>query len=61
MNHVDPHVIRTERLLIDALTNLILEEGYDVVNVRKIVQRAGLNRSTFYLHFRDKQDILGCA
>lgn len=54
----DPRVTRTERLLMDALMNLILEEGYDAITVRDIVQKAGMNRSTFYLHFRDKQDIM---
>ena len=58
MNKMDPRVTRTERLLIDALMGLILEEGYDAVTVRDIVQKAGVNRSTFYLHFRDKQDIM---
>lgn len=58
MNYVDPRVARTRRFLMDALMNLILEEGYDSVTVREIVQKAGVNRSTFYLHFRDKQDIL---
>ena len=57
MDRVDPRVARTRRLLIDALIDLIVEEGYDAVTIREIVQKAGVNRSTFYLHFRDKQDI----
>ncbi|MCM3570984.1 TetR/AcrR family transcriptional regulator [Neobacillus mesonae] len=59
MNSVlDPRVIRTRRLLIDALVNLIVVEGYEAVTIREIVRKAGVNRSTFYLHFRDKQDIV---
>ena len=54
----DPRVIRTESLLMDSLMDLVLKEGYEAITVRKIVQKAGVNRSTFYLHFRDKQDIL---
>ncbi|WAH38026.1 TetR/AcrR family transcriptional regulator [Alicyclobacillus dauci] len=57
MNSVDPRVFRTRRLLIDALIELIVDEGYDAVTVREIVRKAEVNRSTFYLHFRDKQDI----
>lgn len=55
---VDPRVIRTRRLLIDALMNIIVEEGIEAVTIREIVRKAEVNRSTFYLHFRDKQDIV---
>ncbi|TJY43903.1 TetR/AcrR family transcriptional regulator [Cohnella pontilimi] len=55
---IDPRVARTRRLLMDTLTELIVEEGYDAITIREIVRKAGVNRSTFYLHFRDKQDIL---
>jgi AcrR family transcriptional regulator len=55
---VDPRVTRTRRLLLDALANLIILEGYEAITVREIVRKAEINRSTFYLHFLDKQDIL---
>lgn len=55
---VDPRVSRTRRLLIEALAKLIVLEGYEAVTIREIVRVAEVNRSTFYLHFRDKQDIL---
>ncbi|WP_436664313.1 TetR family transcriptional regulator [Alicyclobacillus acidoterrestris] len=58
MNGFDRRVARTRRLLIDALIKLIVEDGYDAVTIRGIVKKADVNRSTFYLHFRDKQDIL---
>jgi len=54
----DPRVVRTRRLLIGALIELINEENYEAITVREIVRKAEVNRSTFYLHFRDKQDIL---
>lgn len=55
---VDPRIIRTRRLLINALKDLIISEDVDSVTIRKIVERAEVNRSTFYLHFQDKQDII---
>lgn len=58
MKPIDPRVKRTRRLLIDATMKLIVEEGYKAVTIREIVKVADVNRSTFYLHFRDKQDIL---
>ncbi|WMT40947.1 TetR/AcrR family transcriptional regulator [Paenibacillus sp. D2_2] len=55
---IDPRVTRTRRLLMDALTELIVEEGVEAITVREIVRKAEVNRSTFYLHFRDKQNIV---
>lgn len=37
---------------------LILEQGYDAVTVRDIAERANLGRATFYLHYRDKEELL---
>jgi len=44
-------------MLCDALMELIEEKGFDSVTVRDLTQRAGLNRGTFYLHYRDKFDL----
>ncbi|WP_042475204.1 TetR/AcrR family transcriptional regulator [Bacillus ndiopicus] len=55
---LDPRVIRTRQLLRDALVELIDEQGYEKITVQDITQRATLNRATFYLHYRDKLDLL---
>ncbi|MBZ0291180.1 MAG: TetR/AcrR family transcriptional regulator [Anaerolineae bacterium] len=55
---VDRRVKRTRQLLRDALMELILEKGYDAVTVQDVTDRANLGRATFYLHYRDKEDLL---
>lgn len=55
---MDPRVMRTRQLLRDALVELIDEQGYEKITVQDITQRATLNRATFYLHYRDKLDLL---
>ncbi len=55
---LDPRVRRTRQLLRDALVELIDEQGYEKITVQDITQRATLNRATFYLHYRDKLDLL---
>lgn len=55
---LDPRVVRTRRLLRDALLELISEKGFDAITVQDITERATLHRATFYLHYRDKQDLL---
>jgi AcrR family transcriptional regulator len=54
----DPRVLRTRALLMDALMDLIPEKGYDAITVKDIAERATLNRATFYLHYRNKDDLL---
>lgn len=55
---IDRRVIRTRRALHEALRSLIKEKDYATVTVEEITQRAGLGRATFYLHYRDKEDLL---
>lgn len=49
---------RTRQLLRDALTALILERGYDDITIQDITDKANLGRATFYLHYRDKEELL---
>jgi AcrR family transcriptional regulator len=37
--------------------NLIIEKGYERVSIKDITERAGVDRTTFYLHFKDKHDL----
>ncbi|HSJ87655.1 MAG TPA: TetR/AcrR family transcriptional regulator [Anaerolineales bacterium] len=48
---------RTRHLLSTALVSLIREKGYDSITVSDIIQRANVGRSTFYAHYRDKDDL----
>ncbi len=55
---VDRRVQRTRQLLQDALLALILEKGYAAITIQDILDRATLGRSTFYTHYRDKDELL---
>lgn len=55
---IDPRVRRTRRRLHDALLQLTVERGYDAVTVQHVLDHAETARSTFYAHFRDKDDLL---
>jgi AcrR family transcriptional regulator len=57
----DRRVQKTETLLRDALTSLIREKAYDSIVVKEILDRANVGRSTFYTHFRDKDDLLASS
>lgn len=49
---------RTRRLIAHALVDLMLEQRYDRITVQNIIDRADVGRSTFYAHYRDKEDVL---
>ncbi|HEX2161335.1 MAG TPA: TetR/AcrR family transcriptional regulator [Thermoleophilaceae bacterium] len=49
------HEVQRGRLL-DALAEVISEEGYLDTTVHKILKRAGISRRTFYEIFTDKED-----
>jgi len=57
-NKIDRRVIRTRRQLREALLSLILEKGYDGVTIEEITDRADVGRTTFYLHYKDKEELL---
>jgi len=45
-------------LLHGAFASLIREKPYDEIVVQEILDRANVGRSTFYMHFRDKDELL---
>lgn len=54
----DRRIQKTTNLLREALVSLIAEKPYDSIVVKEILDRANVGRSTFYMHFRDKDDLL---
>lgn len=53
----DRRASRTRNSLSDALIELILEKRYDSITVQNVIDRADVGRSTFYAHYRDKEDL----
>src|SRR6266852_2502671 len=54
----DQRIRRTCERLGSALVALIQEKPIDDVTVQEVLDRASVGRSTFYLHYRDKDDLL---
>ena len=55
---VDRRSLRTRTALRDALIDLIAERGWDDIAVQDICARANIGRSTFYLHYANKDALL---
>jgi AcrR family transcriptional regulator len=54
----DRRIQKTQKLLHEALGSLIREKPYDEIVVKEILDRANVGRSTFYMHYRDKDELL---
>lgn len=48
----------TRDRLLDAMYQLALEKDFRNITVQELLLKAGVARSTFYAHFRDKEDLL---
>ena len=53
----DRRIERTRNRLGNTLIALIQEKPIDEVTLREVLHRAGVGRSTFYAHYRDKDDL----
>lgn len=52
---------QTRKRLIETTVQLVLEKGYETVTIQNITEQADLGRGTFYIHFKDKEDVLWTA
>ena len=53
----DRRIVRTRDVLGDALVALIQEKPFDSITVQEVLDRARVGRSTFYSHYKDKNDL----
>jgi AcrR family transcriptional regulator len=54
----DPRILRSRRMLMEALASLLIKKEFDDISVQDIADEATLNRATFYLHYSDKNALL---
>ena len=54
----DRRVRKTRALLRRSLAELLCEKSIREITVKELVERADINRSTFYLHYSDVYDMM---
>ncbi|WP_077612474.1 TetR/AcrR family transcriptional regulator [Clostridium sp. Marseille-P2415] len=57
-NENDLRIIKTRKLIRDAFIKLMDRKGFHGITINNIADMAMINRSTFYLHYTDKYDLL---
>jgi AcrR family transcriptional regulator len=54
----DRRIAKTRIALLGAMLDLLPERGWDNLNVQEICDAANVGRSTFYLHYASKEELL---
>ncbi len=55
---VDLRIIKTNKVLYEALLELLKNQTFEEIKVSDICSKALVNRSTFYAHFNDKYELV---
>ncbi|MCX4364021.1 MAG: TetR/AcrR family transcriptional regulator [Clostridia bacterium] len=50
--------LKSKKLIKNAFSELLQKKDFEKITVTEIVNRAGLNRGTFYAHYRNTVDVL---
>lgn len=56
--NIDKRIQKTLLALRESFFDLVLTYSYDEIKVSHIIEKANVGRSTFYQHYRSKDDIL---
>ncbi|WP_039075981.1 MULTISPECIES: TetR/AcrR family transcriptional regulator [Bacillus] len=58
MNKNDRRYLKTEREIYKVFGQLLNQKNFDQITITDITTLADINRGTFYLHYKDKHDLL---
>lgn len=61
MDKYQSKYLNTALCMDEALLLILESKEYEYITVKEICQKAGVNRSTFYLHYETMDDLLGEA
>jgi AcrR family transcriptional regulator len=57
-NEMDPRIVRTRSSLRQALMDLVTDKSFASLTIQEVTRQAGVNRSTFYLHYVGMHELL---
>lgn len=58
MNRFETKYSNSARAMDEALIYLLNDKDYNYITIKEICKKAGVNRSTFYLHYENIDDLL---
>ena len=54
----DSRKVRTRQALEEAMVELLIEKDFDDITTSQLAKTAGISRSSFYTHYKDKYDMI---
>ena len=61
LNKHESKYFNTARCMNEALIHLLETKEYEYITIKEICEKAGVNRSTFYLHYVSMNDLLNAS
>ena len=58
IDKVDRRIERTRNAIINAFKEMIIDKEFKEITIKELAERANINRNTFYLHYKDKEDLI---
>ncbi len=58
INRTERRKLQTHQQLLSATAQLMIEKSYSALTIKAITERADLGYGTFYLHFKDLDDVV---
>ena len=58
MVKTDRRILKSRQAIQSTFLQMLLQEGFDEITVKKLTEKADIGRKTFYLHYIDKYDLL---
>ena len=56
--NIDLRISRTHKMIKEAFFELMDSIGFEKITVQGLTKKAMISRTTFYLHYQDKYDLL---
>ena len=50
--------LKTKRIIENAMVQLLTDYPFDQISTVKLAEKAGISRSSFYTHYKDKYDMI---
>ena len=50
--------LKTKRNIENAMVQLLMDHPFDQITTIKLAEKAGISRSSFYTHYKDKYDMI---
>ena len=59
--NIDRRILKSQKAIQNAFLEMLLKDGFDMITIKELTEKAYISRKTFYLHYVDKYDLLNAV